>query len=385
LFNLLAGFGSQAGRHAYTVAGCSRHYPNLFGVLAGASGKGRKGTSWHCINRLLTQNDEAWTRDCLATGLHSGEGLIHHVRDPRLESRAIKENGRIMGYQDEQVDAGVSDKRLFVVEEELGSVLRRMKGRENSLSAILREAWDGNDLRSLVKNSPDRATAPHISIVGHITKAEAIDQMTAVDCQNGFANRFLWVFTERSRCLPEAGEIPLGVFHREIAALQSALSRARETERELPLEPEASAFWREVYPALSDGQPGLYGSVIGRAEAQVRRLALVYALLDGRDTQSREHLESALAFWRYCDATAAWLFGTAFNHSDADRIFQALQKHPVGLTLTQINSEVFANHARSQRIDEALRILEKSGVVQKLSLKTGGADRTVWKLNQPAK
>ena len=35
-----------------------------------------------------------------------------------------------------------------------------------------------------------------------------------------------------------------------------------------------------VYPALSEGRPGLLGSVIARAEAQVMRLALVYAVLD---------------------------------------------------------------------------------------------------------
>jgi hypothetical protein len=45
---------------------------------------------------------------------------------------------------------------------------------------------------------------------------------------------------------------------------------------------EAREMWRRIYPALSEGGAGLIGAVTSRAEAQVMRLACLYALLDGR-------------------------------------------------------------------------------------------------------
>ena len=41
-----------------------------------------------------------------------------------------------------------------------------------------------------------------------------------------------------------------------------------------------------TYESLSQG-PGLLGAILGRAEAQTVRLALIYALLDGVDQDRR--------------------------------------------------------------------------------------------------
>lgn len=372
LVNLLVAFGNIAGRNRFTVAG-RRHYPNIFTVLCGSTGKGRKGTSWNAFKPILPMLDEPWQSDCLATGLSSGEGLIFNVRDASH------------GKNGERIE-GATDKRLLVIEEEFASVLKRMKGQNNSLSAILRDAWDGNDLRSMTKLSPDRATAPHISVIGHITKAEASDLLTGTDCENGFVNRFLWIYAARSKFLPEGGEIPLDHISTETAALVAALESATTgDEREIPLSPRALEIWRPAYRELSEGKPGLYGAVTGRAEAHVRRLALCYSLILGEDSTSERSLNAALALWRYCDQTAGWIFGTPFNHPDADKIYAALRLRPEGMTRTEMNNVVFANHATKERLETALRILQKSGAAYPTRLKTGGADKEIWRLTETAK
>ncbi|MEX2581199.1 MAG: DUF3987 domain-containing protein [Verrucomicrobiales bacterium] len=372
LINFLSTFGSMAGRNRYTSAG-RRHYPNLFGVLCGATSKGRKGTSWSAFKNLIPSLDECWSQECLANGLNSGEGLIYHVRDASTDKKGNR------------VD-GVSDKRILVIEEEFAAILKRMKGQTNSLSAVLRDAWDGNDLRSMTRNSPDRATAPHISVVAHITKAEASDLLTGTDCENGFANRFLWVYAERSKFLPEAGEISPDHVSQEIAILKAALDQATSGgEREIPLSPTALELWHTVYRELSDGKPGLFGAVIGRAEAHVRRLALCYSLLLGEEKTSETSLRAGLALWRYCDQTAGWIFGTPFNHPDADKIYNALRHRPEGMTRTEMNRVVFANHATKTQLDKALEILQKAGAAFPTKLRTGGADREIWKLTGTAK
>jgi len=49
---------------------------------------------------------------------------------------------------------------------------------------------------------------------------------------------------------------------------------------ELGIDGEARALWCSVYPALSQAQAGVIGAVLGRASAQVLRLALTLAVLD---------------------------------------------------------------------------------------------------------
>lgn len=372
LINLLTAFGNIAGRNRYTVAG-RRHYPNLFAVLCGSTGKGRKGTSWNAFKPILPKLDESWQTDCLSSGLNSGEGLIYNVRDASYD----KKGDRI---------EGISDKRLLVIEEELASVLKRMKGQNNSLSAILRDAWDGNDLRSMTKNAPDRASDPHISVIGHITKAEASELLTGTDCENGFVNRFLWIYAARSKFLPEGGEIPLDRISTETAAIIAALEAATTgDEKEIHLSPGALEIWRPKYRELSEGQPGLYGAVTGRAEAHVRRLALCYSLILGESATTETSLNAALALWEYCDKTAGWIFGTPFNNPDADRIYSALRSRPDGMTRTEINKAVFANHSTKERLEKALQILQKAGAAYPTRERTGGADKEIWRITGAAK
>jgi len=199
-------------------------------------------------------------------------------------------------------------------------------------------------------------------------------------------NRFLWIYTERSKFLPDGGRIPMEALHGEILALKAALEKSQTgDEAEIGLSSEAMELWREVYNDLSEGKPGLFGSVTGRAEAQVRRLALVYSLIGGEDTTSVQSLKAALAFWRYCEDSARWLFGTPFNHPDADRIYEALRTRPVGMTRTEISGDVFKRHRTEDQIQVALSILEKAGAAYSIREKTGGADRERWFLTGAAK
>ena len=99
----------------------------------------------------------------------------------------------------------------------------------------------------------------------------------------------------------------------------------------------ACSRWAAVYSALSAAQPGLLGAVTARAEAQVVRLALVYALLDGKSEMDEPHLKAALALWEYCEASAVRIFGDALGDPVADEINRALQQAGVGgMTRTAI-------------------------------------------------
>src|SRR5215207_10780214 len=82
LVSLLASFGNALGQGAYFKVGPTLHHLKLFVALVGETSKARKGTSWDPIEELLCEADLAWAEERVVSGLSSGEGVIHAVRDP---------------------------------------------------------------------------------------------------------------------------------------------------------------------------------------------------------------------------------------------------------------------------------------------------------------
>jgi hypothetical protein len=191
LLNILTAFGNIVGPHAHFRVEHTKHALRLFAVLVGLTAKGRKGTSWSTPQHVFAAIDDGWAKDRVTSGLSSGEGLVYAVRDERWEKQPVRQKGRVVDYQRVLVDEGVADKRLLLVEEELSQALKVMSREGNILSPILRQAWDIGTLHPLTKNNPIGATNAHISIIGHITKAELLRYLDDTEMANGYANRFL--------------------------------------------------------------------------------------------------------------------------------------------------------------------------------------------------
>jgi hypothetical protein len=171
LVQLLTAFGSAIGRGPHWMIEGDLHTTNLFTVLVGDTSKGRKGTSWGRVRQLFALVDDYWVDQCVQSGLSSGEGLIWAVRDP-VDKRGKQGKGGNLGLEDGIEDTGISDKRLLVIEEEFASTLRVLSREGNTLSPVIRQAWDQGDLRSMSKNSSACATGALISMIGHVTADE---------------------------------------------------------------------------------------------------------------------------------------------------------------------------------------------------------------------
>jgi len=378
LIQMLVSIGSIIGRTAHFRVEGQPHYLNLFAVLVGKTSKGRKGTSWGRIKQYLAHVDDHWLTHRVQSGLVSGEGMIHAVRDPVMGKEAIRLDRRIAGYQDVEVDAGEPDKRLLCIEEEYANVLRMLERQGNSLSARIREAWQGSNLGSMTKNASTRCKEPHIGIIGHVTDEEIRRYLTATESANGFGNRHLWLMVRRSKVLPEGGD------HEPSAELARRLYHVVQVARkmgELKRDDEARKQWNEVYGPLSEGRPGLTGCMIGRAEAQVMRLSCLYAVMDQSPIVKASHLKAALALWDYCEASVRTIFGNATGDEVAETIYQGLRRNPDGLSRTQI-SELFGRNKPASRIDSALSLLLKNGMAAPVTEATGGAPRERWKVTK---
>jgi hypothetical protein len=171
---------------------------------------------------------------------------------------------------------------------------------------------------------PPRATGALISIVGHITADELRRYLDRTEAGNGFANRFIYLCVRRSKCLPVGGALLDDDLRPLAKRIAEAIGHARRVSR-LTLSDAASFLWHTVYPALSQGMPGMLGAVTSRSEAQVIRLAMIYALLDLCTEIQPEHLKAALAIWEYAEASARYVFGSALGNPLADEIVRALR------------------------------------------------------------
>src|SRR5262249_29014836 len=94
LAQLVCMAGSMLGRRPHFEAEGDRHHTNLFVVLVGKSGQGRKGVGRGRAVQLARAADPDWVRDGIHKGLSSGEGLIWAVRDPIEKMEPCKEKGQ---------------------------------------------------------------------------------------------------------------------------------------------------------------------------------------------------------------------------------------------------------------------------------------------------
>jgi len=354
LVQMLVMLGNCIGRTPQFRVGADMHHMNLFAVLVGPTAKGRKGMSRNQALQVFDQVDDDWVRQCLTGGLSSGEGLIWTIRDPIEKKHPIKVKGRVTAYETVVEDHGIDDKRLMVIETEFASTLNVMTRDGNTLSPVLRQAWDGQDLRTLTKTSAARTTSPHISIIANVTSEELRRKLEATEAANGFGNRFLWLLVKRSRLLPHGGRaVALDTFTPRLAKAVTTARRISTVRRD----EAADALWERVYEPLSRERAGMLGSMTARAEAQVMRLASLYALADATGLIGLPHLRAALEVWRFCFHSAAWLFGDRLGDPVADSILSELRRvWPESLTRTDL-SQLFHRNKPVHEINRALALL----------------------------
>jgi len=350
LLQLLVGTGNLIGRTPTLMMDGAAHHPNLFAVLVGTTSKARKGTSWRQIRRLLAMVDPAWDDKRITNGLSSGEGLIEAVADPPPDDNPPPEP---------------IDKRLMIQVGEFASVLA-VQGREgNTLSPVLRDAWDGDTLTVLNRKANKlRATSPHISMVAHVTRDELLRMLQTTEAANGYANRFLWGAVRRRKLLPRGGNLTDAMLDPFALQLRKAVVKARQMQH-ITLTEAAWELWDTVYAELSQEQAGLLGAITARAEPLVLRLAMIYALMDSTKKIAVPHLKAGCAVWEYCQQSAAWIFGDRLGDPDGDVLLSHLRQRPEGITRTEIHGLLGRNRSAAQ-VNRALTSLEEKNLARRV-------------------
>ena len=356
----LSYLSAQIGRDAYLSVGNTFHHASLFTCHIGRSGRGRKGDAVSLTHRIRSRVEEVHS---LVPGQYHGGGL-----STREGLALLIHDGYTQGKT--EVPA-IDDKRLWIVENEFANVLHQGKRDGNTLSAALRDAWDGMSIKPAIKSARIWATDPHIALHVAVTPGELRELMTTRELSNGFANRFLMLWAERS-CIepfpqPASKETVNELANQTAVVIQFAKGKypsAKDT-RPMSLSDAASELWAVTYRRLikEEATDTLTG-LMERSAPYALRLAMLFALTDKRLTIEVHHLEAALAWIQYSRRSIRFVFTSTIeleksevDRENAGKILQFLKDKPEGATRKQINDECFLRHESAAKIDAAIKLL----------------------------
>jgi hypothetical protein len=358
--NFMAYLSCAIGRGVYLPIGNTRHHTRLFCLHIGRSGRGRKGDAVSMVLRIdaaLRAIDDAFVPQVHRGGLSTREGLAALIHD---------------GYRQGRQDIpGIEDKRLWVVESEFANVLHQGRRDGNTLSAALRDCWDGIDLKPATKSNRVYASDPHVCLSGAISPSELRGLMSAREMSNGFANRFLMIWAERSRMLPFPKETPQAVVEhlaRRTLEVLAFVRADRHDEREhlkMELSPQAQWRYAQLYRGeLHDGvDDGAIGALLERSAPMLLRLAMLMALTDLQSRIDAQHIDAAMAWIRHATASVRFVFVSAAEDARLAKVLELSSRvlaflHERGqATRSQISSECFRGKVPKARIDASLEHL----------------------------
>jgi hypothetical protein len=351
-----AGAVGQPGPHA--LVGGQRHPMRLNVLVVGATAHGRKGSSWAAVSQLLAQGCPEYVAErVIHGGLSTAEGLV-----AELQHR-------------EGLDASVT-----VLEPEFGRVL--LAARRGSLSAVIRQLFDNEDVRVLTRSKPLKAHA-NLNVVGHVT-AQELRRLGDGEVSNGFLNRFLFCWSERSKLLPSGGMIDPGDL--EIAGVQLgvAIDRARGLTAPLRRSLEAEERWRDIYFQLAadNDEPGPAGLLKARGVAHILRLSTVYAAFDASTTVELGHLEAALACWRHAEQSIDRIFGGKVPDPWVAQLLAALEEAGSDGLDGAAQRTIFGRH-QPERLAAAPIALEDAGTANTVVEATAGRPKIITRAVTP--
>lgn len=302
LVSFLALLGNAAGPQPHAYFGGAEHPARLFVVLVGDADVGRKGTAHGAVERLFTEADPDWSEGRVLYGLQSAEAMIDRVDDEKSP-----------------------DCRLMIVETEFGRLVETM-ARTGTLSAQLRNAWDGRVLQRSTTKFTRRASRAHISMLAMITPEELLKHHPRLTKAGGLESRLLYVYSA-----PQTDVSPFAASgeHTDLAdRVRDVLNGSRERvmdhtdpvsrvllaargiqpRTELPVAEAVIGRWAAVKQRLPVPGEGFRG-LQSRAEPKVIRLAAAYALADAAPEIGPPHVDAALAVLAYCARSAEIVFG----------------------------------------------------------------------------
>jgi phage/plasmid primase-like uncharacterized protein len=372
------------GRNIGLFAGNTWHGIRLNTVHVGRTSSGRKGDALGLLKRVIKAMEKDATYAKLLPmkhdgGLSSREGLAMLIHD---------------GYKlgKEEV-AAIEDKRLFILEEEFANVLAQCKRDGNTLSACIRGLFDGVSIQPAAKTGI-WASKPHIAIHGCITPTELRAKMSEGELSNGFANRFLIFWAERT-CIEafprSAPDAEVNGYAKKLAEIIDFGLSDYPTNQDtitLKLTMAARDAYRTTYTEYNTQHPGgeRITGLLARRSPLLLRMAGLFSITDKSHDIDVKHIRAAHAWMTYFAQSVHFIFpptAGALEH-EALRNEQA-EKLCAWLTgknwksRTEITKGCFSGNTTAHTIDGALQALALEKRIDRREVKTKTVKRTEYR------
>lgn len=374
LFQGLVILGNLMNRKFYRAVSGSRIYSNVFTVIVGKTSKARKGTSFKDISYIFKRVWEKGFENRIKRGVSSGEGIIWIIRDPEIEEITNKK-GKI---EKKVLDKGTTEKEIILFEEEFSKLIKVSKRESNTVSEVLRVAFDSNDLQSISKEQPAKATAPLVSLIGHITKEEFIHVHNDVDKSNGLFNRILWCHSERSNVIPlpkNFEDIDFSQIEITLNNLKKFINESEETCVEFS--DDGKEIWEIFYKQYAYSPDENNASIKGRTETYILKIATILAVSDTSTIIRAEHIEAAIAIVDYSNKVIDHVFGiSSTNGSNELKIINFLKNNGGIAQRSLIQKKIYNNKLKAETLNQVRDQLEMTGSI----LIETSNNSEIWKL-----
>lgn len=369
-FNSMIYLSSAIGRDVFFYIGNDIHHVRLFGLHIGRSSQGQKGGAHSLLNRVekhLAEREPTLAPRKHTGGLSSREGLAALLHD---------------GYMDgKQEVEPITDKRLFIRESEFANVMHQASRNGNTLSAALRDGWDGIGSQPATKHRGMWSSNPHIAIAAACTPVELITLTTKNDVSNGFLNRFVIFWAERTARVPFPESTPQHTVEDLAQRLSNVIAFAKgdycwdtnpslavENTRQITLSDEAKKVYGHIYikvfPKFNDGEK--VTALTERKAPYLLRIAALFALSDFSLVIEAHHINAAHEWIKYWHESVKFIFNDEAEEVEnsqiainAEKILDYLKskgsKHKA--TQTELSENVFNKHASSKEINAAISSL----------------------------
>lgn len=316
----------------------------LFVLLVGPSGRGRKGTAAQFPRKLFEDVDDLLAPDPededpqllppapqRTTGVASGVGIIEAVRD---------EGEKLMAAGPRVLPAA-PDKRLLIDLSEFVTVFAASANENNTLSPVLRDAFDGRTLANTAVTNPLRATGAHVCAFGHITMHEfrkhTIESKRNTDISNGLLNRFCIVYSVRDKKVsrplpvPDMDRFDLAVdIARNVRKVFRGAGNVGPNDRRR-IEYKRTSGAQRLWDAAYNAQPDRYASpvldaLMSRWELNVSALAVLLAAINGERQVTEPALRAALAWGQYMVDSTSKVFASAGERRKARELHRDIER-----------------------------------------------------------
>lgn len=384
----MTAFGNAIGRQPHVQFYGHDEPGALFTLVVGKWARGRKGTAWNAVRKLLQQAEPEWADNDIESGLQSSEAMIDAVAD--------SPNG---------------DPRLLILETEFGRFISAMSA-QRKFGPRMRTAYDGETLSARrVKQAPLIASQHMISLIGMITPGELL---ALQKLSGGLESRMLYVYSAPTRKKTTADPFKADDDEMVLAEkVKNAINHAWDTillgtdpisaelaemrgiapNSQFRVADDVADNWRiEIEPAIEDIADAVgedYARYTARAQTHVIRLALLYALADEADEIGWPHVRAAMALTEFCLFSARRIFSVPdspnpkINPVQQGKVFDYLleltkdatlsnQEDDAWASILEITNEVLSNNVAAGPI---LDDLEEQGLVQSRKVRTGNKGR----------